>query len=146
MTKTDLITVVQAQTTLSSRTCREAVEAVVAVITAALQQGESVRIVGFGHFQVRQQPARLGRHPSAQAGGPSPGRTPAPGLREWWDHRAVRGIHAHHDADSGLDADGRAPARHRLRHVLQHPVPRVLPPPGRAAVRVAHLAPHARLL
>jgi integration host factor subunit alpha len=64
MTKADLIAVLHAQTKLSSRKCREAVETVFALITAALQQGEPVQISGFGCFRVRQQSTHIGRHPT----------------------------------------------------------------------------------
>jgi nucleoid DNA-binding protein len=38
------------------------VNTIVAVIKEALQRGESVQIVGFGRFRVRQKTARMGRH------------------------------------------------------------------------------------
>jgi DNA-binding protein HU-beta len=40
-----------------------AVDAVVNAITEALTKGEKISIAGFGHFEVRDRPARTGRNP-----------------------------------------------------------------------------------
>lgn len=40
-----------------------AVDAVVDAITAALAKGEKISIAGFGNFEVRSRPARVGRNP-----------------------------------------------------------------------------------
>lgn len=40
-----------------------AVDAVINAITAALAKGEKVQIAGFGNFEVKQRPARVGRNP-----------------------------------------------------------------------------------
>ncbi len=40
-----------------------AVDAVVDSITAALAKGEKISIAGFGNFEVRSRPARVGRNP-----------------------------------------------------------------------------------
>lgn len=39
------------------------VEAVFDAITLALAKGEKVQIAGFGHFEVRDRKARMGRNP-----------------------------------------------------------------------------------
>ena len=40
-----------------------AVDAVVDAITKALSKGEEISIAGFGKFEVRDRPARMGRNP-----------------------------------------------------------------------------------
>lgn len=40
-----------------------AVDAVVGAVTAALAKGEKISIAGFGNFEVRERPARVGRNP-----------------------------------------------------------------------------------
>jgi DNA-binding protein HU-beta len=40
-----------------------AVDAVIEAITKALSMGEEVQIAGFGKFEVRDRPARMGRNP-----------------------------------------------------------------------------------
>ena len=37
-----------------------------AVITAALQEGEKVQLVGFGSFELKKRAARLGRNPKTK--------------------------------------------------------------------------------
>jgi len=43
------------------------VESVLGVICDALEQGENVKLSGFGHFMVRQKHARRGRNPKTGA-------------------------------------------------------------------------------
>ena len=40
-----------------------AVDAVLGAITAALAKGEKISLAGFGNFEVRKRPARMGRNP-----------------------------------------------------------------------------------
>ncbi|MEO6519332.1 MAG: HU family DNA-binding protein [Pseudoxanthomonas sp.] len=63
MNKTDLIDAVAASADLSKADAARAVDAVIASITKALKQGDSVTVVGFGTFQVRERAARTGRNP-----------------------------------------------------------------------------------
>jgi len=63
MIKADIIDAISARSKLSRSRTTAAVEATLAVIKEALQQGEQVRIVGFGRFAVRQKHARVGRNP-----------------------------------------------------------------------------------
>ncbi len=63
MNKTDLIDSVAASADLSKADAARAVDAVIASITKALKQGDSVTVVGFGTFQVRERAARTGRNP-----------------------------------------------------------------------------------
>ena len=63
MNKTDLIDGVAEGADLSKADAARAVDAVIASITKALKNGDSVTIVGFGTFQVRERAARTGRNP-----------------------------------------------------------------------------------
>ena len=63
MNKTDLIEHVAESADLSKADAARAVDAVIASITKALKSGDSVTIVGFGTFQVRERAARTGRNP-----------------------------------------------------------------------------------
>jgi len=40
-----------------------AVDAVISAITSALAKGEKVQVAGFGNFEVKHRPARMGRNP-----------------------------------------------------------------------------------
>ena len=63
MNKTDLIDAVAESADLSKADSARAVDAVIAAITKALKSGDSVTVVGFGTFQVRERAARTGRNP-----------------------------------------------------------------------------------
>ena len=63
MNKTDLIDNVAESADLSKADAARAVDAVIASITKALKSGDSVTVVGFGTFQVRERAARTGRNP-----------------------------------------------------------------------------------
>ena len=63
MNKTDLIDAVSDSADLTKADAARAVDAVIASITSALKKGDSVTVVGFGTFQVRERAARTGRNP-----------------------------------------------------------------------------------
>ena len=63
MNKTDLIEHVAESADLSKADASRAVDAVINSVTKALKQGDSVTVVGFGTFQVRERAARTGRNP-----------------------------------------------------------------------------------
>ena len=63
MNKTELVSAVAEKTGLSKRECEKALNAVFDTITASLEAGEKVQIVGFGVFDVKKRSARLGRNP-----------------------------------------------------------------------------------
>ena len=63
MNKTDLIEHVAESADLSKADAARAVDAVIGSITKALKKGDSVTVVGFGTFQVRERAARSGRNP-----------------------------------------------------------------------------------
>ncbi|MCC6921034.1 MAG: HU family DNA-binding protein [Alphaproteobacteria bacterium] len=63
MNKNELIAAVADKTSLAKGDATSAVEALFDVITAALKEGDEVRIVGFGTFVVSQRKAGKGRNP-----------------------------------------------------------------------------------
>ncbi|MFZ0467919.1 MAG: HU family DNA-binding protein [Thiogranum sp.] len=63
MNKTELIDAVASSADLSKADATRAVDAVVDNITDTLRKGDSVTLVGFGTFEVRERAARSGRNP-----------------------------------------------------------------------------------
>lgn len=63
MNKSELVDAIAAEADVSKAAAGRAVDAMVSAITAALQQGEQVSLVGFGTFSVRERAARTGRNP-----------------------------------------------------------------------------------
>jgi DNA-binding protein HU-beta len=63
LTKSDLVEELSNQTELTRRVSREAVDAVILVITNSLGGKEKVTLVGFGTFQVRGRKARRASNP-----------------------------------------------------------------------------------
>lgn len=61
--KTELINAVAEQADLSKKDATKAVDAVLDSITAALNSGDKVNLIGFGAFEVRERAARKGRNP-----------------------------------------------------------------------------------
>lgn len=66
MTKIELIAKVAEKTGVSKKASEEAVAAVIASITEALQNGEKVSLVGFGTFEVKERAARTGLNPQTK--------------------------------------------------------------------------------
>lgn len=63
MNKTELIDAVASASELSRAETTRAVDAILSEITQALKNGDSVTLVGFGTFQVRDRAERTGRNP-----------------------------------------------------------------------------------
>lgn len=63
MNKTELIDAVAESANLTKADAARAVDAVTQAVTAALKKGDSVTLVGFGTFLVRERAARTGRNP-----------------------------------------------------------------------------------
>ena len=59
MNKTELINVVAEKAALSKKDSE-------AAVTAALAEGDEVRLVGFGTFEVKKREARIGRNPKTK--------------------------------------------------------------------------------
>ncbi len=68
MNKSELIDKVAASADIPKAVAGRALDAVIESITGALQGGESVVLVGFGTFSVKDRAARTGRNP--QTGNP----------------------------------------------------------------------------
>lgn len=67
MNKTELITEVAKQVgDITKKDAEKVVKAVVEVISAALEKGDKVQVIGFGTFEVRERKAREGHNPSTQ--------------------------------------------------------------------------------
>ena len=63
MNKAELIAAVAEVAGLSKKDTEKAVNATFDAITAALEAGEKVSLVGFGAFDVKERAARMGRNP-----------------------------------------------------------------------------------
>jgi DNA-binding protein HU-beta len=67
MNKAELIDAVSTQTGLAKADATRAVDGVFDAITGALKAGETVAVVGFGTFNVKDRAARTGRNPQTGA-------------------------------------------------------------------------------
>lgn len=63
MNKTDLINQVSQKASLAKKDATASVQAVLDQITQALAKGESVQLIRFGTFEVRERSVRTGRNP-----------------------------------------------------------------------------------
>jgi len=66
MNKAELIAAVAEKAGLSKKDSEAAVTAALDAITAALEDGDKVQLVGFGSFEVKRRSARVGRNPHTQ--------------------------------------------------------------------------------
>jgi DNA-binding protein HU-beta len=67
MNKSELIDHVAVRADISKASAGRAVDAMLAGITTALEQGESVSLTGFGTFTMTHRSARNGRNPKTGA-------------------------------------------------------------------------------
>ena len=67
MNKAELIDAIAASAGLSKADAGKALDATLATVTGALKGGDSVSLVGFGTFQVKERAARTGRNPQTGA-------------------------------------------------------------------------------
>ena len=63
MNKAELVAKVADKTGFKKKDAEVALDAVLETIEEALVAGDSVRLIGFGTFEVRQRKARTGRNP-----------------------------------------------------------------------------------
>ena len=63
MTKADIFEKVQAGTGMKKKESAEMVEAVFSIMKSTLESGETLKISGFGCFEVKQKKDRRGRNP-----------------------------------------------------------------------------------
>ena len=66
MNKSELINAVAEKAALSKKDSESAVNAALDAITAALAEGDEIRLVGFGTFEVKKREARIGRNPKTK--------------------------------------------------------------------------------
>ena len=66
MNKAELINAVAAATEFSKKDAEAAVTATFEAITAAMQEGDKVQLVGFGSFEVKARAERVGRNPKTK--------------------------------------------------------------------------------
>ena len=66
MNKADLIAEVAVKAGLSKKDSEKAVTAALDTITATLEAGEKVQLVGFGVFDVKERGVRMGRNPKTK--------------------------------------------------------------------------------
>ena len=63
MNKNELITSASEISGVTKKTTEEVVKATLTAIETALQNGEKVKIPGFGTFEIRSRSARVGKNP-----------------------------------------------------------------------------------
>lgn len=67
MKKSELSAKIAEDTGMHKAEAARAVDALISIVTAALKQGESVTLTGFGTFEVRSRKPRTGRNPRTGA-------------------------------------------------------------------------------
>jgi len=65
--KSELIDAIAAEADISKAAAGRALDATVAAVTQALQEGEMLTLVGFGSFYIGERAARSGRNPRTGA-------------------------------------------------------------------------------
>ncbi|MBF0285617.1 MAG: integration host factor subunit alpha [Magnetococcales bacterium] len=63
MTKADLVEAVHSQMTITKKDAAELVDLLFELVREQLENGEEVKISGFGNFNVRSKNTRRGRNP-----------------------------------------------------------------------------------
>jgi DNA-binding protein HU-beta len=63
--KSELIDAIAASADIPKAVAGRALDAVIESVTGALEAGDSVVLVGFGTFQVKERAARVGRNPQS---------------------------------------------------------------------------------
>ena len=63
MTKADIVEVVHNRTGFSKKESSEAVESILDILKEVLEQGEKIKLSGFGNFVIRSKEVRKGRNP-----------------------------------------------------------------------------------
>ncbi|MFC0178811.1 HU family DNA-binding protein [Thorsellia kenyensis] len=67
MNKSELIEAIAGKAEISKAAAARAVDAFTSSVTEALSKGDTVTLVGFGSFDVRERAARKGRNPKTGA-------------------------------------------------------------------------------
>ena len=66
MNKSELINAMATESGLSKTDAKKALDAFIASVTRAMQEGDKVSLVGFGTFSVSERAARTGINPSTK--------------------------------------------------------------------------------
>lgn len=66
MNKTELVAAIACKAGLSKKDAEKALAAAVDTITEAVVKGDKVQLVGFGSFESKSRPARIGRNPKTK--------------------------------------------------------------------------------
>ncbi|MBO5911904.1 MAG: HU family DNA-binding protein [Clostridia bacterium] len=66
MNKTELVAAIAEKAEISKKDADKAVAALIETVTEALKAGDKIQLVGFGTFEVRERPARVGRNPQTK--------------------------------------------------------------------------------
>lgn len=87
MNKTELVNKVAEVSELSKKDASKVVDSTLETITEALSSEDSVQIIGFGNFEVKERSARKGRNPQTGeeieiAASKVPGFKPGKSLKE----------------------------------------------------------------
>ncbi len=67
MNKSELIDAIASEADISKASAGRALDSMINSITGALSKGDSVSLVGFGTFSVKERAARTGRNPQTGA-------------------------------------------------------------------------------
>ena len=67
MNKSELIDAIASEADISKASAGRALDSMINSITGALSKGDSVSLVGFGTFTVKERAARTGRNPQTGA-------------------------------------------------------------------------------
>lgn len=63
MNKSELAAAIAKRTNMTQKMSMDFIGAFTETVKESLSNGESVRLIGFGNFEVRQRKARMGRNP-----------------------------------------------------------------------------------
>ena len=63
MNKNEFVNAIAEKSGLTKKDAEAALNAYIEVVTDALKAGDSVQLIGFGTFEVRERAARTGRNP-----------------------------------------------------------------------------------
>lgn len=66
MNKQELIERAAEKAGLTKKDCGAVLEVFLSAVTEALQNGETVKLTGFGSFEVKHRAARIGRNPQTK--------------------------------------------------------------------------------
>ena len=87
MNKSELIDAIASHANLNKAEAGHGLDGIISAIESALKNGDSVSLVGFGHFEVKERAERKGRNPQTGAeitiaAAKSPGFKPGKALKD----------------------------------------------------------------